>query len=205
MEIGKYSYGKPQLLWENQEAKLIIKKFCSIANNVKVYLGNGFGHDVSFVSTYPFSFIHQDTFPNVVNQSCNTKGNVVIGNDVWIGENVIIMSGVTIGDGAVIANNSHVVKNVEPYTLNGGNPCQFIKYRFSRHQIEALLTIQWWDWSDEKIHFHLPWICSPDIDGFLHAVDQQTFEHHNRNPSIILVNVLRVYSWIRHQLGKLIL
>jgi virginiamycin A acetyltransferase len=72
-----------------------------------------------------------------------TKGNVIIGNDVWIGSNVTIMSGVTIGDGAVIANNSHVVKNVEPYTLVGGNPAKLIKYRFSKEQIEKLLKIKW--------------------------------------------------------------
>lgn len=174
--FGKYSYGNPEIRWTSSESKLIVKNFTSIAARVTINLGNGFGHDTCFVSTYPFSYIHQDIF-NVENKSRNTKGDVVIGNDVWIGENVVIMSGVTIGDGAVIANNSHVIKNVEPFSISGGNPCQKIKYRFTPEQIERLLVIQWWDWPDEKIRFYLPWICSPNIDEFLIKVEEKHYEN----------------------------
>jgi acetyltransferase-like isoleucine patch superfamily enzyme len=177
MQMGKYSYGKPEIFWENKDAKLIVKNFTSIGINVKIYLGNGIGHDSSFVSTFPFSYIHQNVFPNISNLSKNTNGNVIIGNDVWIGENVTIMSGVTIADGSIIANNSHVVKNTEPYSINGGNPCKKIKYRFSTHQIQELNKIKWWDWPDEKINFYLPFICSPQIDQFIHAVQEQLFEN----------------------------
>jgi len=167
MSVGKYSYGNPTIKWSNPDAKYSCGKFCSIAVDVTIYLGNGHGHDCSFVSTYPFGYIHQGVFPDVSNCSRDTKGSVTIGNDVWIGENVIIMSGVTIGDGAVIANNSHVVRNVEPYTIVGGNPAAQIKYRFSKEQIAKLLEIKWWDWDDTKINRHMGLICSNRIDEFI--------------------------------------
>lgn len=170
MSFGKYTYGNPKITWVNQNAKLTIGNFCSIASNVTIYLGNGVGHDVSFVSTYPFGYIHNNVFTNVKNNSRNTNGDVNIGNDIWIGENVTIMSGVTIGDGAVIANNSHVVKNVEPYSLVGGNPAKFIKYRFTSKQIEKLLEIKWWYWDDEKINKFIPFICNNNIDDFINQV-----------------------------------
>jgi virginiamycin A acetyltransferase len=78
-----------------------------------------------------------------------------------------VMSGVTIGDGSVIANNSHVVKNVEPYSLVGGNPAKFIKLRFTPEQIEKLLEIKWWFWDDEKINKFTPLLCHDNIDEFI--------------------------------------
>ena len=92
---------------------------------------------------------------------------MVIGNDVWIADNVTIMSGVHIGDGAVIANNSHVCKDVAPYTIVGGNPAKLIKKRFKEEQIEKLMEIKWWDWTDEEINKVAPALCNPDIDGFI--------------------------------------
>ena len=143
MSIGKYTYGqRPNIHWINENATLIIGNFCSLASNLNIYLGGN--HRTDWITTYPFGHIHQNKF-NMFDGYGHpgTKGNVIIGNDVWIGSNVTIMSGVTIGDGAVIANNSHVVKNVEPYTLVGGNPAKLIKYRFSKEQIEKLLKIKW--------------------------------------------------------------
>jgi virginiamycin A acetyltransferase len=77
------------------------------------------------------------------------------------------MSGVTIGDGAVIANNSHVIKNVEPYSLVGGNPAKLIKYRFTEEQIKNLLIIKWWNWDDNKINNNADLLCNTDIDNFI--------------------------------------
>lgn len=168
MSFGKYSYGSPNVHYPDNN-NLFVGNFTSIAQNVTIYLGNGYGHDASFVTTYPFSRIHTDIFTNVTNKSVNTKGDVIIGSDVWICENVKILSGVTIGDGAVVANSSHVVKNVEPYSIVGGNPAQFIKYRFSPQQIEKLLEIKWWNWDDEKINSFMHLICNNNIDEFIEA------------------------------------
>lgn len=169
MSVGKYTYGKPIVLWDNSGAKLTIGNFCSIASNVHIYLGGN--HRTDWISTYPFGHIHKNTFKNFNGTGHPaTKGDVNIGNDVWIGDNVTIMSGVTIGDGAVIANNSHVVKNVEPYSLVGGNPATKIKYRFTPAQIEKLLKIQWWYWDDEKIDEFTPLLCSGDIEKFIDRV-----------------------------------
>ena len=156
MLCGKYTYGDPNIAWNTDNSKVIVGNFTSIAANVTIILGNGRGHDKSFVTTYPFGCIHQNIFNNAsISASKNTNGDVIIGNDVWIGENVTIMSGVTIGDGAIIARISHVVKNIEPYSIVGGNPAKFIKYRFTQKQIQKLLEIKWWDWDDAKINSNL--------------------------------------------------
>ena len=172
MISGKYSYGMNNINkhWENNDTKIVVGNFCSLSRNIHIYLGNGVGHDISFVTTFPFGHIHQQIFNNITNNSRNTKGDIVIGNDVWIGENVTIMSGVTIGDGAVISCNSHVIKNVEPYSLVGGNPAKLIKYRFTKEQINKLLEIKWWYWDDEKINNHTHLLCNKNIDNFIDHV-----------------------------------
>ncbi len=168
MSFGKYSYGNPNIIWQNDQAKLVIGNFCSIASNVNIYLGGN--HRTDWITTFPFGHIHTDKFTefNGIGHP-STKGDVIIGNDVWISSNVTIMSGVTIGDGVVIANNSHVVKDAEPYSLIGGNPAKFIKFRFTKEQIEKLLEIKWWFWDDEKINKFTPLLCSNNIDEFINS------------------------------------
>jgi acetyltransferase-like isoleucine patch superfamily enzyme len=169
MSYGRYTYGVPNILWQNSDAKLVVGNFCSIAGGVNIYLGGN--HRTDWVTTYPFGHIHQDMFNNFNGMGHpSTKGDVIIGNDVWIGSGVTIMSGVIIGDGAVIANNSHVVKNVEPYSLVGGNPSKLIKYRFTEEQIEKLLEIKWWFWDDDKINTFGPLLCNNDINEFINSV-----------------------------------
>lgn len=171
MTFGKYTYGNPNILWSNDNAKLSVGNFCSIAANVNIYLGGN--HRTDWVTTYPFGHIYKDKF-NTFNGNGHpaTSGDVIIGNDVWIGSNVTIMSGVTIGDGVVIANNSHVVKNVEPYCLVGGNPAKFIKHRFTLEQIEKLLLIQWWYWDDDKINKFAGLLCNNNIDEFINSANK---------------------------------
>ena len=142
----------------------IIKYF----GEITIYLGGN--HNTNWITTYPFGHIYTDKFNsfNGVGHP-KSKGNVIIGNDVWIGDNVIIMSGITIGNGAVIANNSHIVKDVEPYSIVGGNPAKLIKYRFTKEQIEKLEKIKWWDWTDEKINNNLHLLCSNNIDDFINS------------------------------------
>jgi acetyltransferase-like isoleucine patch superfamily enzyme len=168
MSFGKYTYGNPNILWNNDKANLRVGNFCSIASNVTIYLGGN--HRTDWVTTYPFGHIHLNVFNSFDGKGHpSTKGDVIIGNDVWIGSNVTIMSGITIGDGAVIANGSHIVKNVEPYSLVGGNPAKLIKYRFTKEQIQKLLEIKWWYWDDAKINKFTPLLCNINIDKFIES------------------------------------
>lgn len=164
IEAGKYTYGQENIRvkW-GQYADVKIGKFCSIAQNVTVYLGGG--HRVDRLTTYPFGTIHQNVF-NKFDGSGHpqTRGDIVIGNDVWIADNVTIMSGVRIGSGAVIAAGSHVVQNVKPYSVVGGNPAQLYYYRFSQDIIKKLLQLKWWDLDDDTINDISPLLCSGDYE-----------------------------------------
>ena len=177
MKIGKYTYHKYNIniKWDLSGKDLIIGNFCSIADNVTIYLGGN--HRSDWVTTYPFGHIHQYVFDNFDGAGTPiTNGDVKIGNDVWISANVTIMSGITIGDGAIIANNSHIVKDVEPYSIVGGNPAKLIRYRFTKEQIEKLLEIKWWYWDDEKINHYLPLLCNENIDEFINSVTNDTLD-----------------------------
>lgn len=143
--------------------KLIIGKFCMIASDVK-FIMNGGNHLTDSISAYPFAIFGGDWKDAMQGKSYPTKGNTVIGNDVWIGHNATIMPGVTIGDGAVIATNATVTKDVEPYTIVGGNPAQIIKNRFSKEIIDLLLELQWWYWDIEKISRNVQILTSPDFE-----------------------------------------
>jgi len=166
--VGKHTYGEENITIVNygESANVYIGKFCSIANNITILTGGN--HRSDWVTTYPFGHINRGVF-NKFNGAGHpkTNGDVIIGNDVWIGGNVTIMSGITIGDGAIIARNSHVVKNVEPYSIVGGNPAKFIKFRFKPEQITKLLKIKWWNWLDSDINTATPLLCNSDIQQFI--------------------------------------
>ena len=171
MEVGKYTYGHNKK-GGIEHIRLLggeykIGKFCSIAKNCKIYTGRG-NHRKEFVSAYPFGSVYTKIFPNDPSKLLTKdNGDVIIENDVWIGQNVTIMPGVRIGSGSIIANNSHVIKSCPEYSIIGGNPAKIIKKRFSESQIEKLLEIKWWDWSNEKINENLALITNSDIDGFI--------------------------------------
>ena len=165
---GRYSYSSSPVRkhWETPGCELKIGSFCSIANDLNVYLGGK--HRIDWVTTYPFGHLHKQVFDKYDGSGHPFPGSeIIIGNDVWIGSNVTIMSGVIIGDGAVIANNSHVVKSCDPYSIVGGNPAKLIKYRFDQDQIEKLLKIKWWMWDDDKINNNLHLLCNGDINAFI--------------------------------------
>lgn len=163
VEIGEYTYysdnkNSPEKFYDYIEHhyeflgdKLIIGKFCAIAEGIK-FIMNGANHRMDGITTYPF-YIFGCGWEKVTpaREQLPFKGDTVIGNDVWIGQNVTIMPGVKVGDGAIIATNTTVTKNIEPYTIYGGNPCKFIKKRYSDEKIELLLKLQWWNWDEEKI------------------------------------------------------
>ena len=132
--------------------KLIIGKFCSIACGAK-FIFNSANHTLSSLSTYPFPIFFEEWGLDVKNitNAWDNKGDIVIGNDVWIGYEAVIMSGVTIGDGAIIGTRAVVTKDVPPYTIVGGVPAKLIRKRFSEDVISCLLEIRWWDWSKERI------------------------------------------------------
>lgn len=152
--------------WPEFGDKLIIGKFCSIASGVQFIMGSA-NHRISSISTYPFNVFggawEENTPPHL--SQLPFKGDTVVGNDVWIGRESVIMPGVHIGDGAIIAACSVVAKDVEPYTLVGGNPARPIKKRFDEELISLLLTLRWWDFDPEKLTAFLPVLCSDDLEA----------------------------------------
>ena len=109
-----------------------------------------------------------------------TKGPVIIGNDVWIGEGSLILSGVSVGDGAIIAAHSVVVNDVPPYALVAGNPAQIKRMRFSAKVISELEEIKWWDYDDEAINLIIPYLMNPDIETSLEKIKEILSEYTNR-------------------------
>lgn len=167
-EIGDFTYGTPIIHWWGENAKLKIGKFCSIAANVKIFLGGN--HRTGWITSYPFNCppVKQE-WPGTNNKDLPTlpltNGNVEIGNDVWLCDNTTIMSGVTIGNGAVIATGAIVTNDVPHYAIVGGNPAYLIRKRFSDKLITMLLELKWWDWSVGKINENISLLCSSDIEG----------------------------------------
>jgi len=144
--------------------KLIIGKFCMIASDV-TFIMNGANHLTESISTYPFAIFGNGWKNAMDGKTYPQKGDINIGNDVWIGYNATIMAGVTIGDGAIIATNSTVVKDVEPYTIVGGNPASEIKKRFSEKTIKKLLELKWWNWNIEKITKNIQHLTDNKIEN----------------------------------------
>jgi virginiamycin A acetyltransferase len=176
--VGDYSYYddpidpegfERNILYNYGSERLIIGKFCAIATNVK-FIMNGANHKLDAISTYPFPAFGQG-WEKAMDKLMNlpSRGDTIVGNDVWIGYDAVIMPGVKIGDGAVIAAKSVVTKDVPPYTIVGGNPASLIKQRFSDAEIAQLLEIRWWDWDIQKIAGNLDKIMDSDIQALRNA------------------------------------
>lgn len=164
--------------------RLVIGKFCSIACGAK-FLFTSANHTLSSLSTYPFPIFFEEWGLNArdVTQAWDNKGDIVIGNDVWIGYEAVILSGVTIGDGAIIGSRAVVTRNVPPYTIVGGIPARPIRRRFPDEVIAELLRIQWWNWPKESIREHIRDIQSGNV-GRLALLSQgkQPMQRNTEHP-----------------------
>jgi acetyltransferase-like isoleucine patch superfamily enzyme len=163
IKAGKFTYGVENITirYPDDNVKLIIGKYCSIAQRVTVFQKSD--HRVDWITTFPFGHVSKQIFTKCSGEGIPiSKGDITIGNDVWIGEGVTIMGGAVIGDGAVISANSHVMGRIKPYSVVGGNPAQFYCFRFNEELIKKLLEIKWWDWSEEKVDECSQILCSTD-------------------------------------------
>ncbi len=149
-------------LFDFMQDKIIIGKFCQIATGVR-FIMNGSNHSMDGFSTYPFKVFGKIWAGTPMN--VNNKGDTVIGNDVWIGNSATIMQGINIGHGSIIGTNSLVTKNVEPYSIVGGNPAKVIRRRFDEKTINFLLDLAWWDWSIEQITKKITAIATGDLEA----------------------------------------
>ncbi len=150
-------------LYEWNGDKLIIGKFCQIAAGVE-FVMNGANHQMSAVSTFPFYTLEGWNMKPPAAADLPLKGDTVIGNDVWIGQNATIMPGVHIGDGAIIGANAVVARDVDPYSIVAGNPARLIRKRFDDEMIELLEKFAWWDKSIEEINELIPILTSGDFE-----------------------------------------
>ena len=161
-DVGEWSYGKPKIIAFEDRSFLRIGKFCSFSDDVTILLGGE--HNLTWISTYPFSefFASAQAYPG----HPRSKGNIVIGHDVWVGTGAIILSGVSIGNGAVIGARSVVTSDVPPYSITAGNPARHLRYRFPQDVRDRLEALAWWDWPREKIEQAIPLLMSGNIDQF---------------------------------------
>jgi virginiamycin A acetyltransferase len=147
--------------YDFSKVKLIIGKFCAIAAEVKFIMTGD--HKLDAISTFPFP-IFQNGWESAYDiKNLPVKGDIIIGNDVWMGYDSLIKNGVCVSDGAIIAARSVVVKDIPAYAIVAGNPAKVVKMRFNEKTIEQLLRIAWWNWDIEKINKHLKLICDLDI------------------------------------------
>lgn len=167
-EIGRGSYGLIRVLDWKEGATLQVGAYCSFSQNVTIFLGGE--HRTDWISTYPFNQFWNDV-PKIPGHP-KSKGDVIIGNDVWVGYGAVILSGVHIGDGAVIGAGAIVTRDVKPYAIVAGNPAQEIRKRFQPEEIQTLLSIAWWNWPEEDIKTALPLILSCDLEGLFKIAQQ---------------------------------
>lgn len=169
-KVGKWSYGNPKIYRWNWKDKIYIGNFCSLGPEIKIIVGGN--HRKDWVTTSPLpadTFNFNDNFLNAqkIKNFNYSKGDLHIENDVWIGAFSIIFSGVRLGNGSVIAAGSVVTKDVEPYTIVGGNPAKFIKKRFTKKRINFLNSSKWWELDDKKIDLLSKYLLNENIDLFI--------------------------------------
>lgn len=177
ISVGRYSYYSGYyhrhgfeecaryLLPDEGADRLIIGSFCSIGTGAAFIMAGNQGHRNEWISTFPFYWMSDVPAFGRAENGYLPAGDTIIGNDVWIGSEAIIMPGIRIGDGAVIGTRALVTRDVEPYSIVGGNPAKTIRKRLDDRQIELLLEIRWWDWPDEQLKPVMPILTSGDVDA----------------------------------------
>lgn len=175
-EVGRGTYGEPTIMYWGEPITLKVGAFCSIAGGVKIFLGGN--HRTDWLTTYPFSIFRESA--KHITWYPDSKGDVVIGNDVWIGEGAVILSGVNIGNGVVIGASSVVASDVPPYSIVGGNPAKVIRMRFEEEVVSILQSLKWWEWDDTKLDAAMTHILNDDVSSL------QTFsiEYDQENNSL---------------------
>lgn len=148
--------------------KLIIGSFCSIGSGASFIMAGNQGHRADWISTFPFFYMQEEQAFAEALDGFRPAGDTVVGNDVWIGSEAMILAGIRIGHGAIIGSRALVTRDVEPYTIVGGNPARPIRKRFADEDIEKLLEMAWWDWSVEAIRDAMPLLCTGQVAA-LHA------------------------------------
>lgn len=176
-EVGDYTIyndfvADPRLFEQNNvlyhypihRERLVIGKFCSIACGVK-FLFNCANHTLASLSTYTFPLFYEEwgLDPSAVASAWDNRGDIVIGNDVWIGYEAVILAGVHIGNGAIIGARAVVTKDVAPYAIVGGVPAREIRKRFGAETVARLEALQWWDWPADEIRRRLPQIMQGEL------------------------------------------
>jgi acetyltransferase-like isoleucine patch superfamily enzyme len=167
--MGRCSYGDPHIIvFEGDRTSVIIGAFASIAPGVELMLGGN--HRTDWVSTFPLRA--RLGLPGAFGDGHPaTKGDIVIGNYVWIGQGARILSGIHIGDGAVVAAHAVVTQNVRDYAIVGGNPAREIRRRFTDDEITALKRISWWDWPMDDIVAAVSLLNDTDVTHFIDRFD----------------------------------
>ncbi len=166
IDVGDWTYGRPKLRFPESGTGLVIGRYGSIADGVEILLGGN--HRTDWVTTYPFPAL-PGLWPEAENMTdfSRSRGDIVIGHDVWIGSQAMVLSGITIGTGAVIAARAVVTRDVPPYAIVAGNPARVVRERFDAATVEALLESRWWDLPRTEIVRLLPLLMSGDIARFL--------------------------------------
>lgn len=175
--VGRYSYYSGYyhghsfddcaryLLPDEGADRLVIGSFCSIGSSAAFIMAGNQGHRNEWISTFPFFWMPEVPEFAGSENGYLPSGDTVIGNDVWIGSEVVVMPGIKVGHGAVLGTRALVTRDVEPYTIVGGNPAKPIRKRFDNRQIEMLLEMQWWDWPDAELQAAMPLMTSGDVEA----------------------------------------
>lgn len=168
--LGIGTYGMPQVHDDEEGTTLRIGAFCSISSAVQIFLGKN--HRTDWVSSYPFPAFFMEA--SHIHGFGVSRGDVVIGNDVWLCANCIVLSGVCIGHGAVVGAGAVVTRDVEPYSVVAGNPAKHVRWRFDEATRRALLNAAWWDWPLDELREIMPLLCSDQIGNILDYAQQRT-------------------------------